>query len=536
MARSFTTSTDIAEYVGPKQPPNVGSVAFWFKPNWNAGESTDRMLFEWSTSPREINFFHFEKWNDNNCYIGWYSSGTENRIVIADSAVFSSGVWGHHIVDYDNSSGEHYYLNNVLKGSKTTTGFVVTVNGYLSIGRSAGIPDDDCNGTIGYFAQWDVVLTPDERAALAAGALPSSPRIRRPVVCNYPFDGLSSPELDWSGNFQSLTLTGTTYADDPPQMQRPGFDWLSAISVAGSTPVSEMGTLEWNLRKIVNEPGALEWNLRKLVNEPSTLEWNLNAHVSANSTLEWSLRKAVLEAATLEWNLRKLVAQLGTLEWSLNSRVSNPGTLEWSLAGKVGSQSTLEWSLRKLVAEVQTLEWNLRNSISNPATLKWNLQAIVSQLGTLEWSLRKLASQLSTLEWDIGSVITVSNLLTLEWSLRQLVADVQTLKWNLNAHVLQPSSLQWNLRQLVVKNATLQWNLRTAISQEITYLWALRQHAAGNSNLQWSISGRINALLHVMWSIGDSFLLDNAPADLINVSFDGYDIQIPFDNYDIIPS
>ena len=63
----------------------------------------------------------------------------------------------------------------------------------------------------------------------------------------WPLDGISSPEPDLSGNWHPGTLTGTTYADDPPFLRQPSQEWFDrAIAVVGGATVLTLAAAAWN--------------------------------------------------------------------------------------------------------------------------------------------------------------------------------------------------------------------------------------------------------------------------------------------------
>jgi hypothetical protein len=72
-------------------------------------------------------------------------------------------------------------------------------------------------GRIADVGFWNITLTAAEMVALAQGARPYT--IRPASLLGYwPIYGLVSPEPDLSGNARNGTVTGTTFAFDPPIM------------------------------------------------------------------------------------------------------------------------------------------------------------------------------------------------------------------------------------------------------------------------------------------------------------------------------
>lgn len=215
MARSFTGSSDKIALT-PTQPPNAGSISFWLKPNFNSGDSTDHIAFEWANSTTApTNALNFDRYLDNNLYVGWFTGGTDNRIVVADTGLFSAGVWANHVFTWDNSAGQKYYLNGVQKGSNVTTSFVATVTTQCTVGNSGLVLLGGINGAIADFDMWTVVLSAGEISALSNGVRPNAVR-GGPTRLWLPLDGQQSPEPDLSGNANNGMLTGTALAPGPP--------------------------------------------------------------------------------------------------------------------------------------------------------------------------------------------------------------------------------------------------------------------------------------------------------------------------------
>lgn len=69
-------------------------------------------------------------------------------------------------------------------------------------------------GTLAHVGFWNQPLDAAEIALLGAGLPPSNVEIGN-LIGYWPLDGLSSLELDWSGNNNHGVLTGTSWAEDP---------------------------------------------------------------------------------------------------------------------------------------------------------------------------------------------------------------------------------------------------------------------------------------------------------------------------------
>lgn len=208
MARAFTGSTDACVNNSFAGTSATGCISCWFKPNWNAGDATQHRLWQigGGDSP---SFQHF---SDNNVYVGF--SG--NRVVIADTGLFTNGSWAHWLFNFA-ASGCTLYRNGVSVGT-VGAGSTGSASGYV-IGNFSGAITP-ATGSIAEFAYWSGVnLSSTEIAAIAAGC--DTKKIRPNALLGgaglyLPLNGLQSPEPDLSGNALNGTLTGTAFDLGPP--------------------------------------------------------------------------------------------------------------------------------------------------------------------------------------------------------------------------------------------------------------------------------------------------------------------------------
>lgn len=226
MARDFTVNTNYLQ-TSSGWLPVTGSISFWFKPAWSSGDSTDHIL----ATCEVTDFFRIEKFSDNNCYIGWDIGGVDDRVVFADTGIFTSGVWTLVVVTWVSAGNTTAYIGSATARGTHVTPTNPSVAASMSIGARANITS--ANGTIADFAAWNVALTAAEVGALLSGVRPN--RIRPQPLRFWPIDGLSSPEPDYSGNKDNAVLNGT-----PPAANGPPVTLLTAkgstaplIGVAG---------------------------------------------------------------------------------------------------------------------------------------------------------------------------------------------------------------------------------------------------------------------------------------------------------------
>lgn len=242
MARSFGAADSLQNPVGSRPfvitPGTIGTVGFWHNPTWSSGDSTTHgmwtILASGSGVAAQITMFHF---SDNNIYIGWQNNvdGT-NRLVVADTGIFTAGTWKHHIFRWDSSiTSQNYWVNAVQKA----TDAVHPGPAYVQVCDTISLAFSSAKGVD--FCYWNVWLTQAEMSALAAGARANT--IRPANIGGYaPIDGLNSPEPVYGppSGAVNLTITGTAFAT-PPSLalatsRRPAFSPFTSAPVLPLMP------------------------------------------------------------------------------------------------------------------------------------------------------------------------------------------------------------------------------------------------------------------------------------------------------------
>lgn len=217
MARSFAGgSTDNLIVNNPAGVGfwNIGTVAWWYKPGWNSGDSLTHGMWTWEAAVGgnhpQMQCFHFA--GDNNVYVGFQNNvDGSGRINVIDTGFFTSGTWVHQVYRWNSTNTTSaYFVNGVQKVSSVTEPIVAFVQAWTDFQLLV------TNVTCAYsdYCGWNVNLTQSEINALVAGVRPNT--IRPANILFYtPLDGLASPEPDYSGLKSSLTLTGTSFAPGP---------------------------------------------------------------------------------------------------------------------------------------------------------------------------------------------------------------------------------------------------------------------------------------------------------------------------------
>jgi hypothetical protein len=127
----------------------------------------------------------------------------------------SLNTWYHLLFLGTSSTFISGYVNGSFDANGNTN--YPSINCGSILAGASGSAGQYLNGSIADFAVWKTVLSTSEILALANGARPGS--IRSGLLeLWWPFDGIQSPEPDFSGLARNGTLTGTTLAFGPPVM------------------------------------------------------------------------------------------------------------------------------------------------------------------------------------------------------------------------------------------------------------------------------------------------------------------------------
>ena len=154
----------------------------------------------------------------------------------ADSGAYSANTWHHALATFTSNSRRDVYLDGA--GTSNTTGVPLSTSGVnrTTLGKRHAV-SQPFTGDMAEVAYWDVVLTADEAAELAAGY---SPLFVRPasLVAYYPLvRGLNDHV---GGN--DLTATGTTVSEHVPiVMPAPPFIGQNIGVVAATNPKGPLG-------------------------------------------------------------------------------------------------------------------------------------------------------------------------------------------------------------------------------------------------------------------------------------------------------
>lgn len=161
------------------------------------------------------------------------SSGTFTAVTTTG---YSLNTWHHAVGVAASATDRRVFIDGGSKGVSTSSKIPSGLN-RISIGRLGdSTPSNHFSGRIAEVVIWNVALTDVEVAVLAGGVSPL--RVRPGNLKGYwPIFG-ASPETDFSGQGNNLTVTGATIADHAPVAPQFGFAGMEfgAAAVAASVP------------------------------------------------------------------------------------------------------------------------------------------------------------------------------------------------------------------------------------------------------------------------------------------------------------
>lgn len=253
MARSFSSGNYLSRS-SPANPGNTGTIFLRFKPTWSSGDGQSHGIMRWSIASPLALFDFVKDAAGDRCYIGFYNSGSDYRINIPDTGLFSSGVLGNWRIEWD-TGGTHLYLNNSSVG---TIGVAQTIpTGFESLYIGAYTDGSgSASGEISDLGQWNRRLSTDEEFILEATGCPL--HVPLGLVRYSPIIGRHSPEIDLVGG-ENLTLTGTPAAAPHPRIFLPyaQSDYFVAGALTHYSLTADVGAFPRQVSSwFVNQPPA----------------------------------------------------------------------------------------------------------------------------------------------------------------------------------------------------------------------------------------------------------------------------------------
>jgi hypothetical protein len=202
MARSFNGTTDKLQFSGAVLSAMPLTMACWFN---QSALATDEMIAmsDGTTSNRyELSLVSTGK-------VRSQVQGT----VTTTSATYTANAWHHAAAVFAATNSRAVYLDGGNKVSSTTSAGSPAGLNLTQLGTGPGL--SFYAGILAEVALWNVALTDQEINCLAMGVRPNRVRSGN-IIAYWPLFGLNSPDVDYSGSKQNLTVTGTALANHAP--------------------------------------------------------------------------------------------------------------------------------------------------------------------------------------------------------------------------------------------------------------------------------------------------------------------------------
>ena len=215
MSRSFNPATpDFLRSSSAVATAAPFTVAGWFR---SPGTGVTTTL--WWMGNKSSNLETWLLYAHNSAAVRFRSVSTSTASIAIDTTnTYTANTW-HHACAVEASATDHrVFLDGAGKATSSTStvpaGVDRTTLGYADDSS----PSTGYDGMLGHWTMWDVALTDDEVATLAAGVSPFTVRPGN-IVAYWPANG-RSPEPDIVGAFD-LTLGGSPSISDEPPIHHP---------------------------------------------------------------------------------------------------------------------------------------------------------------------------------------------------------------------------------------------------------------------------------------------------------------------------
>lgn len=215
MSRSFTNTTDAVSQ-GTAAIPTTGTMFAWYFPTYSLTDSLNHDVFRVRQTPTLALFdFFCHRAGDNAFTVGWFSGGTDSRVISAAGAWLTQNAWNACLSTWVSATSTNVYVNGSSVGSNANALTWNTAGVTRTIGNDAVVANQPATGRIGELALWNVVLSANEITALANG---KSPLLIRPdaLVDYLPMGSGYSTEPNLVNGGTAGTLTGTSLGNNPP--------------------------------------------------------------------------------------------------------------------------------------------------------------------------------------------------------------------------------------------------------------------------------------------------------------------------------
>lgn len=236
MARDFDGTTQYASVSTPVLTAYPVTMAAWFRSDVASSIRTIIAITDAATAQGGIQLLLAAN------LVGDPISANVNGINAAISTTgITVGTWHHACGIWASATDRRAFIDGGSKGTNTNNATFPIGTDSTDVGaRLQSTIIAFFNGRIAEAAIWSVALTDDEVAQLSRGVSPL--RIQsQSLVAYWPLYGNGSPEPDYGGGVNNLTLTGSPpQADHSPRTQPP-FGHARAWSGAFTAPPPPAG-------------------------------------------------------------------------------------------------------------------------------------------------------------------------------------------------------------------------------------------------------------------------------------------------------
>lgn len=188
----FPTTADFLSHDACDPPGPVGAILTWVRPNaWASGDGAHRTWFAYGTfNAGGYTMLQMQRFTDNNIYVGTEQNAiTEQRVIAADTGLFTDGRWRGFVFQWDCPAGKAwlYTHDGVLVGQRSSGYTFLTPVGSMRIGCSARdlTPTIGAVSDLGPFARWNRLLRPEEVSGLLNVQRPRDPRWYPHMLAEY---------------------------------------------------------------------------------------------------------------------------------------------------------------------------------------------------------------------------------------------------------------------------------------------------------------------------------------------------------------
>ncbi len=228
------------------------SIVLWLKPESIPGSGDSTILAKYLATGD--NRSYWVRWNHSNDRLQVLLSpnGNANVTCATPGGVLSAGTWSHFAAVY-NGTDVRIYIDGVLasNGSLNPLSYSDGIhNGSANFTISGGQTGGYFDGLIDEVGIFNRALSADEVSGLYRGKIQDFSGTS--LKGHWPLWGLHDPEIDLSGNGNSLTVNGTARANGAPVIFRlPEVTQLPEIATepSGGHPAQLRGTTVPHLRQ-----------------------------------------------------------------------------------------------------------------------------------------------------------------------------------------------------------------------------------------------------------------------------------------------